>query len=126
MSLRVNELLPLRVHVETHDDRAIVRLIGPIAAHSVPTLQDALELAEAPGPCEIVLDLRQVPFLSSNGVSALLIVARRLGPHRRLVLARSCEMVRRVCEVTGLTRFVILRDQLPPELQTRSEWADCH
>ena len=29
MSLRVNELLPLRVHVEIHDDRAIVRPHGP-------------------------------------------------------------------------------------------------
>jgi anti-anti-sigma factor len=124
MSLRLNELLPLRVHVEIHDERAIVRLIGPIAAHCVVTLSSALEQAEASGACEIVVDLRQVPALCSNGVSALLIVARRLGPERRLVLARPCEMVRRVCEITGLTRFAVLGDQLPPGLETRSEWAD--
>ena len=124
MSLRLNEPLPLRVHVEIHDDRAIVRLIGPIAAHDVGTLLGALERAEASGACEIVVDLRQVPILSSSGVSALLIVALRLGPDRRLVLARPCEMVRRVCEVTGLVRFVVLCDQLPPGLETRSEWAD--
>jgi anti-anti-sigma factor len=124
MSPRLNELLPLRAHVEIHDDRAIVRLIGPIAAHGVGALRSALERAEASGACEIVVDLRQVPSLSSCGVAALLIVAQRLGPDRRLVLARPCEMVRRVCEVTGLRRFVILRDQLPPGLETRSEWAD--
>ena len=124
MSPRLNELLTLRVHVEIHDDRAIVRLIGPIAAHCVVTLSSALEQAEASGACEIVVDLRQVPILSSSGVSALLIVALRLGPDRRLVLARPCEMVRRVCEVTGLLRFVVLRDQLPPGLEIRSEWAD--
>ena len=124
MSLRVNELLPLRVHVEIHDDGAIVRPIGPIFAHCVGTLLGALEQAEASGAREIVVDLRQVPFLSSGGVSALLIVANRLGPDRRLILARPCDMVRRVCEVTGLLRFVVLRDQLPSGLETRSEWAD--
>ena len=124
MSLRLNELLPLRVHVEIHDDRAVVRPIGPIAAHGVGTLLGALEQAEASGAREIVVDLRQVPFLSSGGVSALLIVANRLGPDRRLILARPCDMVRRVCEVTGLLRFVVLRDQLPSGLETRSEWAD--
>ena len=124
MSLRLNELLPPRVHVEIHDDRAVVRPIGSIAAHGVGTLLGALEQAEASGAREIVVDLRQVPILSSSGVSALLIVALRLGPDRRLVLARPCEMVRRVCEVTGLLRFVVLRDQLPSGLETRSEWAD--
>ena len=124
MSMRVDELLRLRVHVETHDDRAIVRLIGPIAAHGVGTLLGALEQAEASGAREIVVDLRQVPILSSGGVSALLIVSNRLGPDRRLILARPCDMVRRVCEVTGLLRFVVLRDQLPSGLETRSEWAD--
>jgi anti-anti-sigma factor len=124
MSLRVDELLRLRVHVETCDDRAIVRLIGPIAAHDVGTLRSALERAEASGAREIVVDLRLVPVLCSSGVSALLIGARRLGPERRLVLARPCEMVRRVCEVTGLTRFAGLADELSPELETKSEWAD--
>jgi anti-anti-sigma factor len=123
MSLRCSELLPLRVHVEIHDERAIIRLIGPIAAHDVGTLLSALERAEASGAREIVVDLRQVPILNSGGVSALLTVAHRLGPDRPLVLARPCEMVRRVCEVTGLVRFVVLRDQLPPGLETRSEWA---
>jgi len=124
MSPCMNELLRLRVYVEIRDERAIVRLIGPVAAHDMGTLRSALERAEASGACEIVVDLRQVPILSSSGVSALLIVALRLGPDRRLVLARPCEMVRRVCEVTGLVRFVVLCDQLPPGLETRSEWAD--
>jgi anti-anti-sigma factor len=124
MSPRLNELPRLRVHVEIHDDRAIVRLIGPIAAHDVGTLLSALERAEASGACEIVVDLRQVPIVSSSGVAALLMVAHRLGPDRRLVLAGPCEMVRRVCEVTGLMRFVGLRDKLPPGLEIRSEWAD--
>jgi anti-anti-sigma factor len=124
MSLRLNELLPLRVHVGIHDERAIVRLIGPIAAHCVGTLLGALERAEASGASEIVVDLRQVPILSSGGVSALLSTANRLGPDRRLVLARPCEMVRRVCEVTGLMRFVVLRDELPPGLESNSERAD--
>jgi anti-anti-sigma factor len=124
MSRCMNELLRLRVHVEIRDDRAIVRLIGPVAAHDMGTLRGALERAEASGAREVVVDLRQVPVLSSSGVSALLIVANRLRPDRRLVLARPCEMVRRVCEVTGLVRFVDLRDQLPPGLETRPEWAD--
>ena len=75
-------------------------------------------------PYEQGFDLRLVPVLSSSGVSALLIGARRLGPERRLVLARPCEMVRRVCELTGLNRFVVLRDQVSPGLEARSEWAD--
>ncbi len=124
MSHRLNELPPLRVHVEIRDDRAIVRLVGPMTAHDVGTLVNALERAEASGAREIVVDLRQVPILSSSGVAALLNVARRRGPGRSLVLARPCEMVRRVCEVTGLVRFVVLRDQLPPGLETGSEWAD--
>jgi anti-anti-sigma factor len=124
MSLRLNELLPLRMHVGIHDDCAVVRLIGPIAAHCVGTLLSALERAEASGAREIVVDLRQVPILSSGGVSALLSVANRLGPDRRLVLARPCEIVRRVCQVTGLLRFVVLRDDLPPGLESRSERAE--
>ena len=119
-----NELLRLRVYVEIRDARAIVRLFGPVAAHDMGTLRGALERAEASGAREVVVDLRQVPILSSSGVSALLIVANRLGPDRRLILARPCDMVRRVCEVTGLLRFVVLRDQLPSGLETRSEWAD--
>jgi anti-anti-sigma factor len=124
MTLRLNELLPLRVHIEIDDERAILRLIGPIAVRDVETLLSALEQAEASGAGEIVVDLRQVSILGSRGVSVLLTVAKRLAPGRRLVLARPCEIVRRVCDLTGLSRFVVMLDQLPPGLEPRPDWAD--
>lgn len=96
-------------------DLRIVPLAGRIDAATAPSVNKAVRAAMADGARQIVVELRDVTFLSSSGLRALLLLAREL---RRdggdLVL---CALQPQVAEVFHLTGF----DQIFQLHHTREE-----
>lgn len=98
-------------------DLRVVSLAGRIDAATAPSVNKAVRAAMADGARQIVVELREVTFLSSSGLRALLLLAREL---RReggdLVL---CALQPQVAEVFHLTGF----DQIFQLHHTREEAA---
>jgi anti-anti-sigma factor len=103
-----------RVH---QSDLRVVSLVGRIDAASAPEISRLVRQAMRDGVKQIVVELREVTFLSSSGLRALLLLAREL---RReggdLVL---CALQPQVAEVFHLTGF----DQIFQLHHTREEAA---
>jgi anti-sigma B factor antagonist len=98
--------------VEFHLDVQVVNggtvlvLAGDLDLASAPRLAQAVQgLPDEPGP--VVLDLRQVAFVDSSGVSALLDVERMLQErHRQLALLQPAGAVTRLLDLVELrSRF---------------------
>ena len=74
---------------------------GEIDVHTAPALAERVDAVAADGG-DIVIDMRDVTFLDSSGLSVLLRTHDRLQPDGRLVLDSPSSIVRRLLEVAGL------------------------
>ena len=94
----------LQVHLDQYEDVPVVRLIGEVDLATAPGLRDTL--AEVPaGSAIVVVDLSEVTFLDSSGLSVLVSAWKRLSEAEgdgslRLVVNRPA--IQRVLDVTGL------------------------
>lgn len=94
----------LKVYLERSEGVPVVRVVGEIDLATAPELRDML--AEVPTYGAIVVDLSEVTFLDSTGLSVLVASWKRFSDSGkgsfRLVVNRSA--VQRVLEVTGLAQ----------------------
>ncbi|MBI3910016.1 MAG: STAS domain-containing protein [Armatimonadetes bacterium] len=88
--------------------RALVCPCGEIDIASLSILESALSEAFAAGAEQVIVDLRQVGFLDSEGVKCLLGTWSRLGtrPPRLVVVAPTSCFAYRVLRLLGLTDVV--------------------
>ena len=98
---------PFSFDVERREDRVVLRLTGDLDMAEVEQLKEVLRTTRADEEVETVIDLRNLSFLDSSGLSALLeaqSAAHESG--RRVSLIRGPRQVHRVFEITGTdTRF---------------------
>jgi anti-sigma B factor antagonist len=95
----------LRVTIEPRhqDSDAVLKVSGEIDIQSSPVLDEQLRLAMDRGDTSLVVDLADVSFLDSTGLSVLVGALQRCraaGGELRLVAPQA--NVRRVLEITGL------------------------
>jgi anti-anti-sigma factor len=93
---------------------AIVVLRGELDLPATAALEPELErLADEPGIDVVALDLRELEFLDSSGLRAVVLAATRLTDNeRRLVLVRGSSPVQRVFEITRMTERLEFVDAL--------------
>jgi anti-sigma B factor antagonist len=97
---------PLDLQVTTTAGYTVVEVGGEIDLHTAPELRDCLNQTIDAGSRRLVVDLRQVSFIDSIGLGALISVRRRLLTHAghdssiQLVCAEG--LVLRVLRLTGL------------------------
>jgi anti-sigma B factor antagonist len=105
----------LRAEVVRQDDRVVVLSIGgEIDLATAPALAETLErVTPAPGGT-VHLDVAEVSFLDSTGISVLVEARNRLEDHgASLVLHRVAPTVQRVLEISGLGTVFELRPDAP-------------
>jgi anti-anti-sigma factor len=100
------------VDVASSPRYAVLHVRGDVDLATAPKLQAALEELDTGA---VVVDLTEVTFLDSSGLSALVQARKRLtegptGATFRLVVARPS--IRRVLEVTGLTQVFTVCETL--------------
>lgn len=106
---------PLEVTIE--QDRATPRVVlkGELDLASAEQLTETLRPVEASAPPTLVLDLRQLEFMDSTGLRALLAANGRAGDRGgKLVVVRGPEEVDRVLRITRMDHHLELVDE-PPE-----------
>ncbi|MFF0487827.1 STAS domain-containing protein [Nocardia sp. NPDC003482] len=95
----------LDVKVHTQGAATVIAVRGEIDIASVPSLQSALEEGQRGGN-PLVLDMTNVGFMGSAGLSALMVASEAAKPQRLRVVAS--DAVRRPIEVTGLDKLLAM------------------
>jgi anti-anti-sigma factor len=95
----------------------LVRLEGELELGQALTFDEALRKLEERGSAAIVLDLRELSFIDSAGVSTLLAARRRAARSgRRIVIVQGPSAVRRLFAIAGLADAFEIVDDVPSEL----------
>jgi stage II sporulation protein AA (anti-sigma F factor antagonist) len=97
----------LRVDVDHEDEGVIVNVAGELDPLTAETLDDQVDGLVLAGYPSVVLDLREVTFLDSSGLRALIRAHGEMARHGRSLQLRSpSQSVRRVLELTGLVDYL--------------------
>lgn len=97
----------LTVRIETRHDMASLALHGELDIATVPIVEDRLAHVEGVGVAVIMLDLRELTFIDSTGLHALLRARDRATSNgHRLVLVDASQSTRRLLELTR-TEFLL-------------------
>jgi anti-sigma B factor antagonist len=92
----------LSVQVLSSDGRTIVYVRGELDVYTSTLLRRTLATLIAGGARRIVLDMRDLSFISATGLGVLVGAARRLREHGgSLVLRSTRPSVRTLIEITG-------------------------
>lgn len=95
----------LTINVWSHDGIVLLDLSGSLTSLEGPALLDALETAILRSARNLQLGLRNVTFIDSSGLQALVRVRERAAAAELpLQLLTPSVRVRRILEVTGLKR----------------------
>lgn len=88
---------------------AVVALGGEIDAMAIPSLSGCLDDVIGAGLGRVVVDMADVSFIDSVGLAALVAAKKRLGAQgATLSVSRPSPHVRKLLEITGLTRVIPL------------------
>lgn len=106
-----------RSTTNTIDQVTVVELIGDIDGSTAPKVQEhVLPLAEVGG--RILMDLTQVPYMSSAGLRMLLSVYRQISSRNgQVILVGLSEEIRDTMSITGFLDFFTTRDTLDSGLE---------
>ncbi|MEI4231620.1 STAS domain-containing protein [Roseovarius sp. D22-M7] len=103
-----------------HGDMAIATVIATrIDAAAAIAFKDAVRAAVADGPDHVVLDLRQVTFVDSSGLGAIVAAMKGMGAGRRLDLAGLTPDVAKVFRLTRMDKVFVIHDD-PDRLIARA------
>jgi len=95
------EQAPFAIRAERRDGGARISAIGELDLRTVPLLERALEAVDQLQPARLVLDFRELSFVDSTGVHAVLRAHIRATENGSvLVVVNSSESVRKVFELT--------------------------
>jgi stage II sporulation protein AA (anti-sigma F factor antagonist) len=111
---------PLRsdplLHITTEYDgidRVVLHIYGEVDLSGVATLRTALVAALAEGARQIVVDVEEMSFISSDGLRCLVGAAQSAAAaHSTLYVTSPQRIVQRALEVTGLAGALQLRERI--------------
>jgi anti-sigma B factor antagonist len=95
---------PFQVRVTAEGADVILHLVGDLDLTAVDSFRSCVDGALDGNDGAVVVDLGDLDFIDSTGISALLVIRRRLqGQGRELRVANMSAGAARVFELTGLT-----------------------
>ena len=95
------------VATEIDGDHAVVRVVGELDLETAPRLREELVGLVNRGVTELVLDLADLDFIDSSGLSVLIMALKRLRERGGELRLRSVPArARRVLEASGLDRAI--------------------
>ncbi len=94
------------IAVDMHVDPGgvpVITVSGELDTSNVASLDQAVQAAVAKGPEQLVFDMRGLRFMDSAGIAVLVGATTHV---KRVRLREPSEAVRRVIELTGLSRVL--------------------
>lgn len=117
---------PQPLHLETITagaDCAVLRIAGEVDLYSAPQLRDRVIQLLADGIRHIVADLREVDFLDSTGLGALVGSLKRLREQGgSLSIVTSAGRIPQLFHLTGLVRVFTLRQSVAEAITGDRHW----
>jgi anti-sigma B factor antagonist len=105
----------LRIDVARTGESITVTLAGELDLATAPFLRQILSDAENESGPEVILDLRDLKFIDSVGLSVVISVHKRMAKAgRSLVIAHPADRVRKLFVVTGVSMFLNVRPAFEP------------
>ncbi len=101
-------------------DCAVLRIAGEVDAYTAPQLRERVIRLLADGVRHVIADLREVAFLDSTGLGALVGGLKRLREQDgSLKLVTTTD---RIFLLTGLIKVFVLRSSVPEALAGDQHW----
>ncbi len=93
------------------DDAIVLRVLASrVDAASAVQFKDAVRDAAHDGPHRVILDMRQVQFLDSSGLGAVIGAMKQLAPKQRLELLGLTPAVAKVFRLTRMEQIFTIHD----------------
>ena len=106
-----------RVEVRNDDQATVISISGELDLASSPALEEELERVAQSDAQLVVIDLRELEFMDSTGLSVLVRAHQRAEENgRRLGLVNGSQQVQRLLTLTGVAERLALADA-PEELR---------
>ncbi|MGH9057858.1 MAG: STAS domain-containing protein [Acidimicrobiales bacterium] len=99
--VEADEGAPLTISNAEDGGGIVISLEGELDLSSAPQLREAIDEALESKPDHLVLDLHGLRFMDSSGIAVLVHTQARIDS---LTLRQPAELIRRVLEITGLTK----------------------
>jgi anti-anti-sigma factor len=93
---------PISAFVHLYDDVAVLAIIGELDGASAAAFKSAISAALARKPRALVIDLSDVRFLGSVGISILIQAQEKVGGGDKFALVTGGSMTGRTIRVLGL------------------------
>lgn len=107
-----------RVDVRIEGRAAIIVVTGELDLASSPELEEQLDEVWASDAELLVIDLRELEFMDSTGLSIIVSAHQRLGDSgRKLSVVKGSQQVQRLLDLTGVSERLQLVDT-PEEVLT--------
>ena len=106
----------LRVEVQEKDGALVIIPSGELDLASSPALEQELERAAGSDAAMVILDLRQLEFMDSTGLSVLIRAQQQTqAAGRRFGVVKGTSQVQRLLDLTGVADRLLIVDT-PQEL----------
>ncbi|MDP9072488.1 MAG: STAS domain-containing protein [Actinomycetota bacterium] len=101
------------VAVTVEDGATVVAVSGEVDLYTGPLLWERLSAVIETGSPRVVLDLKDMRFIDSTGVSVVVLAMRALQQRGgQLVLRSPCRMASKLLELTGLSNLLEIQDDV--------------
>ena len=105
-----------RVEVQSHERATVIAVSGELDLASSPALQEELDRVAASDSEVLIIDLRELDFMDSTGLSVLVRAHQRAEEQgRELAMVKGSQQVQRLLNLTGVADRLRLLDS-PEEL----------
>jgi anti-sigma B factor antagonist len=112
MELKQQTLSAIALDTQAPTSVTLVTIAGDVNGSTAPSVQADVLAAAEPG-VKMILDMTQVPYMSSAGLRVLLAVYRQVsGQDGQVVLVGLVEEIRDTMSVTGFLDFFTTTDSL--------------
>jgi anti-sigma B factor antagonist len=104
-------------------DCAVLRIVGEVDVYTTPQLREQVIRLVNDGVCHVVADLRDVEFLDSTGLGALVGSLKRLRFRDgtfELVIGSGRAL--QIIQITGLTNAFVLHSSVLEAVSSREHW----
>lgn len=106
-------------------DCAVLRVAGEIDLYTAPELRERVIRLIDDGIRHVIADLRDVDFLDSTGLGALVGSLKRLRLREgSLELVTSGGRILQIFQITGLTRAFALHSSVPDAITADQHWQE--
>jgi anti-sigma B factor antagonist len=100
-----------RVQVANKGEAAVVTISGELDLASSPALEEELERVAASNASLVIVDLRELEFMDSTGLSVLVRAHQRAAESsQRFGLVNGSQQVQRLLSLTGVADRLMLAD----------------